>query len=172
MNVIGAEKVALWYAIGIRSKYEKKSFEQLRSKGVDAYLPLIEEMHIWSDRRKKVIEPLFRGYLFVKTDLQNRIDILQTDGVIRFIGSGNRPTVIPEEQMEWVRTAAGQPSTTKRESYPALGERVMVVAGALQGVQGIIIRIKDSYRLVVSVECICQCFSVDVPPDVVQRVWA
>jgi len=65
---------------------KKKVYEDLGKKEVETFLPLIEEMHIWSDRKKKVMEPLFRGYIFVKTDLRDKETILMTDGVVRFVG--------------------------------------------------------------------------------------
>jgi transcription antitermination factor NusG len=163
-------RVALWYALSLRSRYEKKSYDLLCEKGVDAYLPLIEEVHVWSDRKKKVLEPLFRGYMFVRTDLRNRFEILQTDGVVRFVSIGNHLTAIPEKQMEWVRLASREPSKVSREPYLTIGERVRVNSGPLQGVEGIIVRVKDSYRIVLAVECIAEAFSVDVAPEAVEKI--
>jgi transcription antitermination factor NusG len=163
-------RVARWYALSMRSRFEKKAHSQLIEKRVDAYLPLIEEVHVWSDRKKKVLEPLFRGYLFVRTDLRNRIEILQTDGVVRFVGIGHRPSPIPEVEMDWVKLAAREPSRLRRESFLTPGERVRVNAGPLQGIEGVIVQIKGSCRLVVAVECISQAFSVDVAPEVVEKI--
>jgi transcription antitermination factor NusG len=163
-------RVALWYALSLRSRYEKKSYELLCEKGVDAYLPLIEEVHVWSDRKKKVLEPLFRGYMFVRTDLRNRVEILLTDGVVRFVSIGNHLTAIPENQMEWVRLASREPSKVRREPYLTMGERVRVKEGPLQGVEGVIVRVKASCRIVLAVGCVAQAFSVDVAPEAVEKI--
>jgi transcription antitermination factor NusG len=108
--------------------------------------------------------------MFVRTDLRNRVEILLTDGVVRFVSIGNRLTPIPEKQIEWVRLAAREPSKVRRESYHAIGERIRVNAGPLQGVEGVIVRVKDSCRIVLAVESIAQAFSVDVAPDVVEKI--
>jgi transcription antitermination factor NusG len=74
-----------WYALYLRSRYEKKANLELEKKNIETFLPLIEELHVWSDRKKRVMEPLFRGYIFVKTDLRDKETILMTDGVVRFV---------------------------------------------------------------------------------------
>ena len=69
---------AKWYAVYVKSRFEKKSASLLERDGVTVYLPLITTVKQWSDRRKKVDEPLFKSYLFVYTDLRNYFDILNT----------------------------------------------------------------------------------------------
>jgi transcription antitermination factor NusG len=162
-------RVPLWYALSLRSRYEKKAYQALFDEGVDAYLPLVEEMHIWSDRKKKVFEPLFRGYLFVRTDLRNRTKILKTDGVVRFVGAGNRPSPIPERQIDWVRIAARNPSKVSRESYLSTGQRVKVINGPFQGIEGMIMKVKGSTRLVLSLDCIAQSISVEIAPEMATK---
>ena len=98
-----------WYALYLRSRYEKRTSAELQRKNIDCFLPLIEGVRVWSDRRKKVREPLFRGYVFVKTDLRNKVDVLSTDGVVRFVGIRNQPSPIPEEQINWIRIIVDYP---------------------------------------------------------------
>lgn len=164
-----AGQILRWYAIYLRSRYEKKVDLLLRQKGVETFLPLIEEFHVWSDRKKKVLEPLFRGYLFVRTDLRGKWAILETDGVVKFVGSGQNPSAIPDKQIESIRIAGGIPSKIRRESYLATGERVRVGAGPFEGVEGFVLAVKGSTRVVISVECISQSVSVEVAPDSVMK---
>ena len=66
-----------WYALYLRSRFKKKAYAELLRKDIECFLPLIEEVRVWSDCKKKVEEPLFPGYVFVKTDLQDKEHILQ-----------------------------------------------------------------------------------------------
>ena len=159
-----------WYALYLRSRYEKKVDGDLKGKGVETFLPMIEEVHVWSDRKKKVMEPLFRGYLFVKTDLRDRARIVTTEGVVRFVGINGKPSVIRESEIDWVRPVIGQPMDLKREPYLEVGKRVRVIAGPLLGVEGIVIHKQGVSRVVVSVEAIAQSVSVKVPADLLEVI--
>ncbi len=159
-----------WYALYLRSRYEKKVYEDLGKKEVETFLPLIEEVHIWSDRKKKIQEPLFRGYVFVKTDLRDKEEILITDGVVRFVGINHKPSSIPESQIEWLRRIVSGPIEMQREQYLNVGERVRVTAGPLIGLEGIVTRMQGVARVVVSIVAIEQSVSVQVPAELLKAI--
>lgn len=152
----------------LRSNFEKRVHFQLEGKAVDSFLPLIEKTHVWNDRKKRLMEPLFRGYIFVRTDLRNRWDILETDGVVRFVGIANVPSRIPDREIEYVRRAVGQAVNIRREEYVVAGERVAVVSGPLQGIEGFVVRTKSSSRVVISLHVIARAVSVEVDADALQ----
>ena len=157
-----------WYALYLRSRYEKKVSKELERKNIEQFLPLIEELHQWSDRKKKVMEPIFRGYIFVKTDLRDRERILMTNGVVRFVGINNRPSRIPELHIDWLRRVVGQGREVQREKYLKVGERVRIISGPFIGIEGIINRVKGISRVIVSIAAIEQSFSVQVPSELVK----
>jgi transcriptional antiterminator RfaH len=159
-----------WYALYLRSRFEKRVAAELQQKQVETFLPLIEELHNWSDRKKKVEEPLFRGYVFVKTDLRNKEAILQTDGVVKFVSIREVPSPIPDNQIEWLRRIIGEPAKIKRENYFDVGERVRVTSGPLLGVEGIITRHQTETRVVISLSAIAQSVSVQVPSDLLEII--
>jgi transcription antitermination factor NusG len=159
-----------WYALYTRSRYEKKVDLDLRSRGIESYLPLVQEVHCWSDRKKKVWEPLFRGYVFVRTDLREKVSILQTPGVVRFVGIRHVPSSIPDEQINWIRILTNAPDALRRETYLAVGETVRITAGPFRGVEGFIVRVKDCTRVVISLAAIAQSVSVEVPAEFVEPV--
>ena len=161
---------ARWYALYLRSRYEKRAHVHLLDNGVESFLPLIEEVHVWSDRKKRVEEPLFRGYLFVRTDLNNKISILQTDGVVHFVNVGAKLTAIPDEQINWVKILIGHPDRVVREAYISEGQRVRVSAGPFIGLQGYVLKVKSSTRVVVSLDAIAQSVSVDIEPELLERL--
>jgi transcription antitermination factor NusG len=127
-------------------------------------------VHLWSDRKKKVQEPLFRGYVFVKSDLRNRLSILQTDGIVRFVGVRNQPSPIPEHEVNWIRILANHPDALQREEYMSVGQTVRIIAGPFRGLEGFISRVKDASRVVVSFSSIAQSVSVEVVSQFVETV--
>ena len=104
-----AEKtITRWYAVYVKSKCEKKTFKLLEDKRIEVYLPLLNRLKQWSDRKKMVAEPLFKSYIFVRSDLKNYYDILNTPGVVRFIGFEGKPVPVPDNQIVAVRQYVGE----------------------------------------------------------------
>jgi transcription antitermination factor NusG len=159
-----------WYAVAVRSRCEKKVSRGLELRGVERYLPLIEEVHVWSDRKKQVQVPLFPGYLFVRIEIVDRLDVLRVDGVVKFVGGAQRPSPVPEEQIRWVRTLEGHPETLERETLLPVGQAVRVIAGPFQGLRGTIKRMKGMTRVVITLETIGQALSVEVSPEYLEQV--
>ena len=92
-----------WHVIYVRSQQEKKVHQILLNKGVESSLPLIKTIKRWSDRKKRVEMPLFKGYVFVRIDItKEKLNILKTDGVVKFIGIRGKPSKIPDEQIHWL----------------------------------------------------------------------
>jgi transcription antitermination factor NusG len=143
---------------------------ELQKKNVESFLPLVEELHTWSDRKKKIQEPLFRGYIFVKTDLYNKASILMTDGVVRFVSFNNKPSSIPDLQIEWLRRMVAESIEMQLERYINVGERVRVIAGPLIGVEGIVTRMHGVARVVVSIAAIEQSVSMQVSSDYLEVI--
>ena len=153
-----------WYAVQTRSRHEKLAAYHLQMRGVAQYLPTVIETHRWSDRRKRVELPLFPGYVFVRCIDSNarRVVVLRTPGVVRFVGPSPSGTVIPDEQIESVRTLVER--NLPWTSYPFLkaGQRVRVRGGALDGVEGVLVRRNGEDSLIISVDAIQRSLSVSI----------
>ncbi len=165
-----SSSIALWYAVVLRSRFERKTHAMLIEGGIESFLPLVEEVHTWSDRKKVVQEPLFRGYLFVRTDLRRKVEILEKPGVVRFVEFGGKPVFIPDIQIEWIRLALREPRNVQREPYYSAGDRVRVTSGPLAGLEGIILQTRGHSRLVISLSSIAQSFSVEVSEECVEKL--
>jgi transcription antitermination factor NusG len=156
------EAGAPWCAVYTRHQHEKSVGEILQAKGFEVFLPLYESMRRWKDRRKLLSLPLFPCYVFVRGVLERRLPVLSTPGVHMIISRGERIATIPEEEIEAIRrTVEGQ---FRVEPHPFLrcGDRVRVVRGSLEGVEGILTRKKNLYRLVLSVEMLAQSVAVEI----------
>ena len=132
--------------------------------GVSHFLPLRTELREWSDRKQEVSTPLFSGYLFVRMNpaTESRLPILKIPGVAGFVGNNTGPLPIPNQQIEDIQTVLSE--QVAYELVPALqeGDLVRVVRGVLTGVEGKLIRMNSSMRLVISVEMIHQALAVSV----------
>lgn len=154
-----------WYAIRTRSRHEKLAARELSAHGINVFLPLVNSVRQWSDRRTKVELPLFSGYAFVRIEYlsQERLRVLKSTGVAGFVGPNAASTWIPEEQIESIRTILVRGVPVKDHPFLNVGQRVRVRSGSLSGVEGILVAVKGSQTLVISVEPIQRslCISLD-----------
>ncbi len=161
---------ARWYALYLRSRHERVVDSRLRESGVETFLPMIEVVKRYSDRHKRGLEPLFRGYVFIRTDLKNRLHILQVHGVVRFVGIENSPSPIPNHQIDWIRRLTECPVPVKRETFIRGGERVQVNAGPFKGIEGIALRMGGHLRIAIAVDCIAQSLSIEIDSALVSVI--
>jgi len=154
---------AHWYAVQTRPRHEKKVITNLNEKHIESYLPLLNQMHHWSDRRKLVQVPLFPGYVFVRAQLDPRVfvAVLSIWGALAFVGPQREAMPIPESQIEDIRTLLSTKVSLSPYPFLKLGQRVRVRGGALDGVEGILVT-NGQKRLVISVESIHRSLSMTI----------
>lgn len=162
--LLAIEQPEQWYALHTKARHEKVVEQRLQQKGVTTYLPMITEVHRWSDRKKKVQLPLFSCYLFAKLapTKVDRLRVLCVDGVFSFVGPGGEGTPIPEAQIEGVRALVegGLPCST--HPFLKVGQRVRVRSGALDGLEGILVDRNGDSTLVISIDAIQRSLAVRV----------
>ncbi len=166
----GGATTLLWYALHTNYQHEKAVARILGQKGFDIFLPLYDVAHRWKDRTKQLSLPLFPCYVFLQGGLDRRLQVLSTPGVLGFVGWSGRAAAIPEEQIEAVlRTIE---SSLKVEPHPFLkcGDWVRVKSGPLEGIEGILVRKKNLFRLVLSVEMLQKSVAVEVDATAVEAV--
>ena len=159
-----------WYAIYVRSRHEIKVAEQLKQKGISHLVPMIKEVRQWSDRKKKVKVPLFRGHVFVNIDLlKEKISVVQSEGVVKFIGIKGVPSMIPPHEIRWLNILNDHADTVHHEISHKVGERVNVIGGPFKGVQGEVVEIRNTSRLLISFESISQVVSIEITADLLKK---
>lgn len=92
-----------WYVVYTRPRWEKKVARTLEEKGIEVYCPLNKVLRRWSDRNKVILEPLFKGYVFVKVDEQHKWDIRQIDGILNYVYWLGKPARVKEEEIDLIR---------------------------------------------------------------------
>jgi len=152
-----------WYAAYVRSRHEKVIVSQLSAKGITQYLPLIERLKKWSDRRVMIKEPIFPGYVFVNISYENRVSVLEIRGVVRLVGPNIKELwPIPVEEIKAIHKALNSNLACDPYPYLNVGKEVCVMRGPLQGCQGILIEKNKKHRLVLSIHLIGQSISVEI----------
>ena len=151
-----------WYALRIRTRFEKFAAKHLRDKGYEEYLPLSRSTHRWSDRMKTVASPLFPGYLFCKFDIQDRLPILVVPGVLSIVGIGKAPATIPESQISSLQQIITSGMQCGPWPFLQVGQSVSVERGVLAGLKGIVIEVKSNLRLVLSLPLLQRAVAVDI----------
>jgi transcription antitermination factor NusG len=155
-----------WFALQVRPRHEKNVSEILRNKGFEEYLPLYSATRRWSDRKAQVSLPLFPGYLFCRMDWRQRVlPILTTPGVQRVLGIGDNPIPVDETELDSIRTALKSGLTVQPWTAPLLGETVYIERGPLEGLEGVLVGIKNRTRLILSVTMLQRSVAVEVEAD-------
>ncbi len=159
-----------WYAIRTRSRHEKVVNQQLASRGVEAFLPLVNRRRRWKDRWKDVCFPLFPGYSFARFPYRERLAVLTAVGVVQILGTNGHAIPVPDHEIESIRQLVT--STLPFDPHPYLreGMEVEVLQGPLAGVRGILVRKGGRARLVVAINVIQRAASVELDAAEVQPV--
>src|SRR5262245_28740042 len=127
----------LWYAIYAKHHHEKKVADRLQRKGIEIFLPVHPTVRRWKDRKKTVAMPLFPGYLFLRSDLRNKLEILSTAGVFFLVENGGRACPVPEHEIEMVRAVVQGDAPFEPHPYLEAGEPVRIKSGPLTGICGL-----------------------------------
>ena len=141
-----------WYVIYTRPRWEKKVVTLLNEKGIENYCPLNKVTKQWSDRRKVVEEPIFKGYVFVKVNDGDKWDVANVNGVLNYIYWLGKPAVVREEEIATIRKFLHEfhnVEVSKNEIHT--DNKVRIVQGVLMNYEGMVIEVFGS-RAVVRIE--------------------
>ena len=159
-----------WYAVRTMPRHEKRLQMDLKELGVECFLPLYEATHRWKNGCVKEVElPLFPGYIFVAIDARERFRVLRLNGAVSFVGSAGGPWPLSYEEIESLRTSMQQ---RRFEPYPylAMGQKVRIRSGPLEGLVGFLVRNSGRLRVVVSIDLIGQSVVAEVDIDELEGI--
>lgn len=161
-----------WYAVHTRSRHEKLVVNQLERRGIKTFLPLISEVHRWSDRRKVVQLPLFSCYAFVHMRLLPELwyEVMQTNGVLGLVGNRGEGIPIPESQIENLRALLSSDVPYAPCPFLHVGQRVRIRGGALDGIEGLLTARNGNRMVVISVEPIQRSIAVRIDQYQVEAI--
>jgi transcriptional antiterminator NusG len=163
-GVTAQPAVANWFAVQTRARHEKVVAQRLQEGGVMTFLPLVTEIHSWSDRKKSVELPLFGCYVFVKLapTSEEQLRVLRIDSVLNFVGIRGQGTPIPDLQIDAVRTLLEEELPWSTHPFLKIGQRVRIRSGALNGLEGILVSRNGDRTLILSVDAIQRSLAVRI----------
>jgi transcription antitermination factor NusG len=161
---------ASWFAVYTNSRHEKCVSKQFWERNIENFLPLYLRTHCWSKRSNVQLElPLFPNYVFIRIHPRQRIAVLGVPGVLGIVG-GRIPSTLPDAEIEALR-AGLMVHRFEPHACPAAGERVRIKAGAMAGMEGILLRQKNKLRLVLTISLIQRSVIAEVDTQDVEPVF-
>ncbi|WP_143960507.1 UpxY family transcription antiterminator [Litoribacter populi] len=153
-----------WYVMYTAPRAEKKVTQRLEENGLEVFLPMIEEIRQWSDRKKKVQRALFNGYIFVKTTRDKLWESLQVQGAVKFVHfAGNHATVRDQEIDAIKRLLETGVAVEVDSSEIETGEKVKILGGPMQGFEGECVQRGNKDYFIIRIPTIHQNVMVSIP---------
>lgn len=160
-----------WFVMYTAPRSEKKVEQRLKEKGLKVYLPIVEEIRQWSDRKKKVQRPLFNSYIFVNTTKDRLWESLQVPGAVKFVNFAGEHATIRESEIEALKRIISTGVAVEVEtSTIEKGQQVRILGGPLQGFQGECIQKANKDYFIIRIPSINQSMLINVPQKFLEVV--
>ncbi len=173
LNRPGAYLEPHWYAARTRANHERLAYERLLQRSVDSFLPTYASVRRWKDRHVHLQIPLFPGYLFVNIALGDRLRVLEVPGVTRLVSFNGKPVALNETEIGVLRRAFAEGTSAQPHPYIAVGRRVRVISGPFRGAEGLLVKQKSNFRVIISIELIMRSAIIEVSAaDIEPVVWS
>lgn len=151
-----------WYAVFTLTRHEKRVAAHCEQRQIESFLPVYSEKHRWKNRRTVELDlPLFPSYCFARITWQQRLRLATVPGVVSIVSAGREPSPIPDQYIAWLQ-AGVQAHRIRPHSGLAVGDRVNIITGPFVGMQGVLERQKNEFRVVLKLEMIGRSMSVEV----------
>lgn len=158
-----------WIAIYVKSRHEKVVAKKLVENGFEVYLPILRKKKKWSDRKKWVEYPLFKSYMFVKTEIKESISIFKVPNVVKIIRFGKKIAIIKNDTINSLKLMIQGNYVAEVENYFLKGDLVKIKHGPLKGFYGEVIRKNNKKRLLLRVDAIQQSISIEVDTGILEN---
>jgi transcription antitermination factor NusG len=169
-EILNEGQILPWYAIRVKSNREFGVAIGLRVRGYEQFLPTYRSQRIWSDRKKTIDFPLFPGYVFCRFDVGKRQPVVTTPGVVSILGVGRMPMPVPDEEVEAVQKVVRGGLMASPWPFLRIGDRVLIERGPLAGIEGSLIEVKKSVRLVLSIELLQRSIAAEIDKSWVRPI--
>ena len=157
-----------WFAAYTAPRHEKSVARHLLTRHIESFLPLYTSIRRWKNGCRSPIErPLFPGYIFVHIARRESVKVLQVPGVVSIISAGREPIALPSSDIEALRTALPR-CRFEPHPYLVVGEKVRIHSGSLEGMIGVVVRMKNNLRVVLTLDLIQQSVAVEIDADQIE----
>ncbi|MDO8549870.1 MAG: UpxY family transcription antiterminator [Ignavibacteria bacterium] len=169
-NTLSDSNKRWWFALYTKPRSEFKAAEQIQAAGVQYYLPSITKVKQWSDRKKKVTEPLLRGYIFIFANEKERIISLEQYSVVRCISERGRPAKIPEWQIDNLKKMLSTESDVLVKEGLVPGVKIRIKEGPFEGVIGTLQEIGNDKTLAVTIDLLNRSVIAHLPKESIVEI--
>ncbi|CAH8296322.1 transcription antitermination factor NusG [Mariniflexile fucanivorans] len=156
-----------WHVLYTKHRHEKKVEQLLQEKNIEVFLPMIKTIRIWSDRKKKILTPLFARYIFVKVHSKKDFyDALSTDGVIKSVKFGSDYAMVRANEIFQIKQLLNleEASDIKVENHlPRSGQKMKICYGPLIGLDCEVVNANNKCKVVVRIESIQNYITAHLP---------
>ncbi len=159
-----------WFALYTKPRHEFKAEIEIKALSIENYLPTVTRLKQWSDRKKKVTEPLLRGYILIKATEKERITALQTRSVLNCVSFKGKPAAIPQFQIDNLKKMMESDDKFYISEQIKVGTKVRVTSGPFQGVEGIVYNADNVKMLAITIDLLNRSVSVKLPPQSVTKI--
>jgi transcription antitermination factor NusG len=159
-----------WFALSVTVRHEKAVSDLLRNKGFETFLPLYKRRHQYDRRFREFELPLFPGYLFCHTSLSTRLPIMTTPGVIRIVGAGRTPIPVDNTEIWSLKKAVEAGVAVSPHQFWKSGQIGRISTGPLAGVEGVVVKSKESLRLILCVTLLQRAVMLEIDSSCVTLV--
>lgn len=136
------EDTRYWYAVYTKPRWEKKVASLLEAKGIEFYCPLNKVVKQWSDRKKTVLEPLFKSYVFVHVEEKQKWELMNMNGILNYVHYMGSPARIRDSEIETVKKFLNEfESVNVEENITPVNARVKIRQGVLMNYQGLLLEV-------------------------------
>jgi transcription antitermination factor NusG len=149
-----------WHVLHVVPNHEKKVAIHLLHRSVEHFLPLYTEKSRWTDRNVTLERPLFPGYVFVRFAQESRRTVITLPGALKILGKKGYE-VVENEEIERIRTALSSGYILRPHPAVSLGTRVRISGGLFLGMEGIVVELRSSCKVVISMSAVQQCYSLE-----------
>ena len=160
-----SENQRKWFALYTKPRQEFKAVINLEAKSIEYYLPTITIKKQWKDRKKKILEPIMRGYIFIHVNEKERLISLQNSSIVRTVCFQGKPAVIPEWEIENLKKFLSESRDFIVSNKIEIGAKVKIIEGPFSNVVGVVTGSQEDRWLAVSIELLNRSVLVRLPQE-------
>jgi transcription antitermination factor NusG len=158
----GAAATKNWFAVFVTPRHEKRVDEHCRVRGIESFLPLFQAQSHWKDGSRRMLQlPLFPTYIFVRIGRGERVSVLQVPGIKFIVGAGRQLLPVPDAYIHFLQEGLRQ-GRIEPHPYLTVGTRVRIRSGVMAGMEGVLVRKKNKFRVVLTLDVIMKSVTVEV----------
>jgi transcriptional antiterminator RfaH len=159
-----------WFALYTKSRSEFKAAEQLQAINVPYYLPIVIKWKKWSDRKKKILEPILKGYIFILANERERKLSLEQFSIVRCVFDNGRPAKIPDWQIENLKKMLSEDSDFLIQDGLIPGVKVKIREGPFEGIIGVVHESDNGKTIAVSIDLLRRSIIAHLPKESIFEV--